>query len=355
MNRKEEIEVRMAEIRVEMDKPGADLDALTEEVRALKAELKEIETQAERRRELRKAVEGGEGKVMHAFGTPETDTVFGIGTEEYRTAWLKHLQKRDLSPAEQRAFTAANGAISTLVVNDIMSVVRDHAPLMQRIQMVYSAGKIAYYVEGTTNAAADHTENAEITPAGDTLTKVELSPAEIVKMVQVSDAAQKMSIPVFNAWLTQTLGEAIARKINADIITAIDGAATSAGTTITAATVQALLGSVKGARVALLVNRKTLYTALLPLQDNSKSGIVRFDGTYSSAFVYGVEVLVDDNVADSTVLAGDMSKVIGAMAEEINVRQAYDIDTNSHKYLGVALFDVVVGIKTAFAKLAAAD
>lgn len=115
----------------------------------------------------------------------------------------------------------------------------------------------------------DHTENAQITPSEDTLTAVELSPSEIVKMVQVSDAAQQMSIPVFNAWLSRTLGEAIARKINNKIITAISAAATSAGTTIDAAGVQTLLGSVKGESVSILCNRKTLYNKLLPIQDNA--------------------------------------------------------------------------------------
>ena len=47
---------------------------------------------------------------------------------------------------------------------------------MDRITMVYSASKISYYVEGTTNAASDHTENATITAAADTVTKVDLSP-----------------------------------------------------------------------------------------------------------------------------------------------------------------------------------
>ena len=100
----------------------------------------------------------------------------------------------------------------------------------------------------------------------------------------------------------------------------------------------------------MLCNRKTLYTKLLPIQDDGKSSIVRFEGTYSSARVYGVDVLVDDNVADDVVIAGDMTKVIGAMAEDITVRQQYDIDTNSYKYLGVAVFDTKVGI-SAFAKL----
>ncbi len=353
MNRKEEIEARLAAIRSEMEDPGADLDALTEEVRNLKEELRTINETAEKRGRLRQAVAAGEGTVTRSFAQPAAEPIFGVDTEEYRTAWLKHLQGKDLNDMEQRAYTAANGAISVLVVNDIMSVVRDHAPLMERITMVYSGSKITYYVEGTNEAATDHTENATITAANDTMTAVELTPAEIVKLVQVSDAAQQMSVPVFNTWLARMLGEAIARKINEKIITAITNAATSAGTSVDAATVQALLGSVKGEGVAILCNRKTLYTKLLPIQDNSKSSIVKFEGANNAAYVYGVEVLPDDNVADGTVLAGDMSKAVGAMGEDITVRQAYDIDTNSHKYLGVAVFDVKIGINSAFAKIAA--
>lgn len=352
MNRKEEIEARLAAIRTELEAPDADIEAMTAEVRSLKAELAGIEQQAEQRRQLREAVNNGQGTVVRSFAPAAQPESYAVDSEEYRTAWLKTLLKRDLSPAEQRAYTAANGAISQLVVNDIMAVVRDHAPLMERITMIYSAEKITYYVEGTSAAATAHTENTEITPSDDTLTAVTLTPAEIVKMVQVSESAQRMSVPVFNSWLTRTLGEAIARKINELIITAISAAATSAGTTIDAAGVQTLLGSVKGNSLAVLVNRKTLYTQLLPLQDDSQNSIVRFEGTYNTARVYGVEVLVDDNMADGTVIAGDMPKAVGALGEAISVRMAYDIDTNSYKYLGVALFDTKVGLASAFSKLA---
>ena len=81
---------------------------------------------------------------------------------------------------------------------------------------------------------------------------------------------------------------------------------------------------------------------------------MRFEGTYSSARVYGVDVLVDDNVPDGTIYAGDLPKAIAAMAEDITVRQAYDIDTNSNKYIGVAVFDTQIGIPGAFAKIATA-
>lgn len=352
MNRKDEIEARLAAIRDELEKPDANIDALTEEVRRLKNELQQINAAAEKRKKLREDVSSGLGTVIRTFKpNGSEDMPFAIDSEEYRTAWLKHMQGRDLSAVEQRAFTVANGAISQLVVNDIMTIVRDHAPLMERITMVYSASTITYYVEGTINPAKDHTENAAITPDNDSLNKVTLTPAEITKMVQVSDAARQMSVPAFNTWLTNMLGEAIARFINSKIIDAISTAAASAGSTITAADVQALLGTVKGEKVAVICNRKTLYTKLLPLQDNAANNLVTFAGTYGSARLYGYDILVDDNVAENTVLAGDMSKVIGAMGEDINVREGYDIDTNSYKYLGVAVFAVAVGVNAAFAKI----
>ena len=337
MNRIREIEERLGAIAAEIDSEGADIDALTEEVRRLKEEKRTLEEQLEKRSALRREVAGGAGTVTRSLDTsgsaaPEP---WGVDTPEYRSVWLRRMQGRQLSEVEQRAYDTAGGAISTLTANAIMEVVRDHAPLLERMSVVYGSAAMTYYVEGTNNDAEDHTENAQIT-----------------KMVQISDAARAMSVPAFEAWLSKSLGEAIARKINDRIISAVAAAASSAGTGFTTADVQTLLGSVKGDSLAVLCSRKTLYTKLLPLQDTSKSSIVRFDG--GAVTVYGVPVLVDDHVAENTVLAGDLSKAVAEMAEDVTIRSSYDIDTNSYKYLGVALFDTKVGLASAFAKLAAA-
>lgn len=347
------IDARLAAISQELDKPGADLDALEQEVRNLKQEKTQITQGAERRANIMRMMSAGEGTVVRTFdpGLPEKRT-YTPESAEYRSLWLRSLQGQELTDVEKRAYTTANGAIATMTANAIMEVVRDHAPLLERMTVIYSPSTVTYYVEGTNNAAEDHTENAAISAAADTLTKITLVPAEIVKLIQIGEATRTMSVDAFEAWLAKNLGEAIARKINEKIIAAIVAAASSAGSDITTASVQALLGSVKGIGVAVICNRKTLYTKLLPLQDNSKSSIVRFDG--GSASVYGVEVLPDDNVADNTVLAGDLSKAIGAMSENVTVRKGYDIDSNSNKYLGVAVFDVKIGQNSAFAKLAEA-
>ena len=349
--RLEQIEARLAEIPAELDLEGADLGALRAEVTSLKEERKTIMDAIETRRQILADISNGGGQIVRSFAQQsEERKEYGVDSAEYRSLWLRRLQGAALSDVEERAYTNANGAIATMTANAIMEVVRDHAPLLARMTVIYSATNLTYYVEGTNNEAEDHTENATITPANDTLTKIQLVPAEIVKLIQVSEAARIMSVNAFESWLAKTLGEAIARKINSKIITAMLAAASSAGTTIDATTVQALLGSVKGDDVAIVCNRKTLFTKLLPIQDDSKSSIVRFAG--GAATVYGVEVLLDDNVADNTVAAGDLSKMIAAMAENVTVRQGYDINTNSTKYLGVSVFDVKVGLASAFAKIA---
>ena len=355
MTRIEEIEARLAAIPAEMEQKGDDLDALTAletEVRQLKEERKQLEDAAEKRQKIMAEVRAGGGQVVRTLPKQDPEIrEITPDTEEYRSLWLRRLQGKELTETEERAYTKAGGAISVMTANSIMSVVRDHAPILERMTVLYSAANISYYVEGTNNDAEDHTENAEITAAADTLTKVDLSPAEIVKLIQVSDAAKVMSVTAFEAWLSKTLGEAIARKVNNKIVTVLMTAASKVGTGLTAADVQLLLGSVKGSDVAILCNRKTLFTKLLPLQDNSKSSIVRFDG--GTATVYGVDVLVDDNMTDDKVLAGDMTKAVAAMPEQVTVRSSYSIDTNSYKYLGVTLFDVKVGLASAFAKIEA--
>ena len=107
MNRKDEIEARLAAIRDELEKPDANIDALTEEVRRLKNELQQINAAAEKRKKLREDVSSGLGTVIRTFKpNGSEDMPFAIDSEEYRTAWLKHMQGRDLSAVEQLIATS---------------------------------------------------------------------------------------------------------------------------------------------------------------------------------------------------------------------------------------------------------
>lgn len=291
----------------------------------------------------------------------------------YRVAFFKHLQGKELSPEELMAYSSgassAGAVIPTQTAEEIITKLKERAPLLQEITLLQVQGNVTFAVEGTNNAAAIHTENASITPAADTLVKVSLSGWEVTKLIQVSDTVKTMSINAFEGWLVDMLVESIADKISDMIINGtgssqakgIEKANTWGDTnsvsvakagSLTAANVQTLIGLLGGgydANAKFIMSKKTLYTDFMPLQDNSKNDIVtREERNY---YVYGYPVLIDSRVTEHEAYLGNLKKYVANLAESVNVKADFDIDTNSNKYLGVAIFDGAPALGEAFVKL----
>ena len=57
-----------------------------------------------------------------------------------------------------------------------------------------------------------------------------------------------------------------------------------------------------------VMNKKTLFTDFMPLQDNSKNHIVTVQN--NAYFVYGYPVLLSDYVADHEAFLGDFKKAV---------------------------------------------
>ena len=100
------------------------------------------------------------------------------------------------------------------------------------------------------------------------------------------------------------------------------------------------------------MSKKTLFNDFMPLQDNAKNDIVTREGR--SYYVYGYPVLIDSRVTEHEAYFGDLKKYVANLAEAVNVKTDFDIDTNSNKYLGVAIFDGAPALGEAFVKLAKA-
>jgi HK97 family phage major capsid protein len=387
MNRIQEIEARLAEIRADIEKRGAaindaDLSALETEVGALTEERAALIAAAEKRRGILAGIaEGTRGLTVRAFapaGGDEhrtaADPADPRSAPEYRAAWLKQLRRIPLSEAEQRAYSNAAGAgaevIPTQTANEILTKVKKLAPMLGEVTLLHVKGAVKYAVEGANAEAAIHAENAAITPAADTLTYVSLSGFEIIKLIQISDTVMTMSIAAFEGWLTDMLAESIARKIESLLIAGAGGTeakgidsanawddtnsvTVGAAASLTAANVQALIGLLPSgydANAKFVMSKRTLFTDFMPLQDSSKNHIVTVQG--NGYFVYGYPVLTSDYVPAHTAYLGDFRKVVANLPEDINVKNAYDINTNSYKYSGVAIFDAIPAMGEAFVKLA---
>ena len=376
-----EIEARIAAIKQEIEQRGdamtaAEIDALEQETTQLTEERAGLIAAAEKRNGILDNIAKGGGVSVRSFGKKEednTDPDDPFGTPEYRSAWLKNLRRLPLTDAEKRAYANASGTgaevVPTQTANEIISKVKKLAPMLNEVTLLHVKGAVKFVVEGTNNDAAIHTENAAITPAADTLTTVTLSGYEIVKLVQISDTVMTMSIAAFESWIVDMLAEAIARKVEDFFINGtgtsqpkgIDKANTwgatnsvtvGASASLTAANVQTLIGLLNAGydrNAKFVMSKRTLFTDFMPLQDTSKNHIVTVQG--NSYFVYGYPVLLSDYVKEHEAFLGDFKKVCANLAESINVKNAYDIDTNSYKYSGIAIFDCQPAIGEAFVKL----
>ena len=380
-----EIEARLAAIKKEIEERGdamkaEEIDALEKETKELTEERTGLIAAAEKRNGILDNIAKGGGVSVRSFGKKEednTDPDDPFGTPEYRSAWLKNLRRLPLTDAEKRAYANASGTgaevVPTQTANEIISKVKKLAPMLNEVTLLHVKGAVKFVVESTNNDAAIHTENAAITPAADTLTTVTLSGYEIVKLVQISDTVMTMSIAAFESWIVDMLAEAIARKVEDFFINGtgtsqpkgIDKANTwgatnsvtvGASASLTAANVQTLIGLLNAGydrNAKFVMSKRTLFTDFMPLQDNSKNHIVTVQG--NSYFVYGYPVLLSDYVKEHEAFLGDFKKVCANLAEDINVKNAYDIDTNSYKYSGIAIFDCTPAIGEAFVKLVKGD
>ena len=376
-----EIEARLAAIKKEIEERGdamkaEEIDALEKETKELTEERAGLIAAAEKRNGILDNIAKGGGVSIRSFGKKEEDNADPddpFGTPEYRSAWLKNLRRLPLTDAEKRAYANASGtgaeAVPTQTANEIISKVKKLAPMLNEVTLLHVKGAVKFVVEGTNNDAAIHTENAAITPAADTLTTVTLSGYEIVKLVQISDTVMTMSIAAFESWIVDMLAEAIARKVEDFFINgtgtsqpkgidkantwgATNSVSVGASASLTAANVQTLIGLLNAGydrNAKFVMSKRTLFTDFMPLQDNSKNHIVTVQG--NSYFVYGYPVLLSDYVKEHEAFLGDFKKVCANLAESINVKNAYDIDTNSYKYSGIAIFDCQPAIGEAFVKL----
>ena len=381
--RMKEIEARLAAIKQEIETRGADMtaaeiDALEKETKDLTEERAGLIAAAEKRSGILDSIAKGAGAVSRSFEQkPAEDNSDPYGTPEYRSAWLKSIRRLPLSDAEKRAYSNASGAgaevIPTQTANEIISKIKTLAPILNEVTLLHVKGAVKFAVEGTNNDAAIHTENAAITAAADTLTTVTLSGYEIIKLVQISDTVMTMSIAAFESWIVDMLAEAIARKVEDLLINgtgssqpkginkantwgATNSVSVGASASLTAANVQTLIGLLNvgyDRNAKFVMNKKTLFTDFMPLQDNSKNHIVTVQN--NNYFVYGYPVLLSDYVADHEAFLGDFKKVCANLAENIGVKSAYDINTNSYKYSGIAIFDCTPAIGEAIVKLAKAS
>ena len=366
-----------------LDKLNGDEEMTEEEIQELEEKANELEEEKKSlisRAEKRKATlerirKGFAGEVVEEpeerkdEEKMENENVHS--TAEYRSAYLKRLLGRELDEKEKRAYELSNadGVLPVETSENVIKKLTQIAPMLEEITLLHVPGSVKFAVEGVKTDGAIHKENASITADGDTLVTVVLAGYEVTKLIQVSKSVEKMSLNAFETWLVDMIAEMVGTKIE-DLIFNGSGTAQAkgintitwtkgknaieiaSGANITADSVRQLVALLPGGYdngAKFYLRKSTLFNRIMGLQDNAKHDLVKeANGKY---YIYGYEVKLSDKAPADEVILGNAKKYVANLAEGITVVNQFDIDTNSNKYLGSAVFDGKPAIEEAFVKI----
>lgn len=222
-----ELEARRAQIATELEAEGADLDALTEEVRGINAELETRRQQETRRAELRRAVAGGQGRVQESAPTddaPRTNEEVRSG-REYIEAYARYIRSGD--DRECRAMLTENVSGTVPVPSIIDGIVRtawERDQILSRVRRTYIRGNLRVPFELSADPAYVHTEGTTAVTVEDlTLGVVEMIAANVKKWIKISDETVAMGGEAFIRYIYDELVYRIIKKLAALVIADIAG------------------------------------------------------------------------------------------------------------------------------------
>ncbi len=230
-----EIETRKAQILQEMEKEGADLEALKKEMDELRENAQQIREAAAKAEETRKAIaSGAAGITVGETRKAETarKNVDEIrGSKEYVEAFARYLQTED--DRECRALLSENATsggqvpVPTLV-DPIIKTAWEKNEILNRVNKTSFKGNLKSAFERAADPAYEHGEGTTaITEEDITLGIVELKPKNIKKFVRVSDEVIATGGEALVSYVYKELAYQIIKLLAAKVVADISGASTS--------------------------------------------------------------------------------------------------------------------------------
>ena len=281
----EDIEKRMSEIEVEKVNPEADLEALTEEVRALKEQKNKLLADAEARAKELEDIASGEIKTetIKTFEEERKDMkeIEVRNTPEYIRAYAEYIKTG--KEEECRALLTENvsgGKVAVPeLVDEIVRTAWEKDDITRLVKKTYIKGNLKVGFELSATEAAVHTEGAAA-PSEETLVLgiTELVPQSIKKWITISDEALDLTGEAFLRYVYDELTYQIAKKAAALLIADIEACGTVS--TNSGSSHLCAVPVVSTASIAMA----TIATALGSLSDDASNPVVVINKGTLAAF-----------------------------------------------------------------------
>lgn len=337
----EELEARKAEIATECEAPEADLDALTEEVRGINAELEERRAAEAKKAEVRAAVASGAGTPVHTFVEEKREVNEEVRKAEMIDALAEYIKGTET--AEQRALltTNATGGVVKVsnIVDDFIWTDWDKSPLLSRIRKVFVRGNYSVGYEASATGAVKHNEGDLENPAEEVLTLAYVNFIEkyYKKWITVSDTVLALKGEAFMRYLMDEFGHQLAIAIENGIVAEIEASSLAAAVTHGIDNAAAMAGfaalSDEAVNPVVIISKANYATIM---NERATTG-ARIEDPFD-----GMEVLFNSTVTG--MLVGDLDGVVANFPEGEDFKFVIDDKSMAEhdmvKIVGKVLCDV---------------
>ncbi|MBS7174698.1 MAG: phage major capsid protein [Clostridiales bacterium] len=375
MNRIEEIDKRLSEIKAELD-GDCDVDALEKEVRGLKEERKTLMDMLEKRKQLQNEVANGAGEVIRGFKPETEEKRYDASSPEYKTAWLKNMAMDsrgkklfgDLTKEERAAFTFTTAntgeVVPTEIMNRIVSLVDNDSPMYDDSfkSNLVSGFEIPRLKSIDAGDAKNVTEGAANDDEQDTFDSIALPGVEIKKHIVMSRKMQFQSIQAFEDWVVTHLAERIRVAKETYILSQLAKSGTvgiDSGNVISAAActdeeIRKALGLLRGSGERVLyANSNFIWNTLAGLETTEGDKLFipnPMADPLVEGRVYGTAVKRDSNIPDDTFYIGYPKKILSNEFILFDITPQIEDKTLNRIFVGYSLFDAGLEDPKAFVK-----
>lgn len=292
----EELNARMAQLPEEIEKDGADLDAIDAEFKGITAELEARKAEAAKKAELRAAVATGAGAVITEIPKEEKKTMTNAevrSSHAYNVAYANYIKTGN--DAECRALLTENVSGTVPVASYVEGRVRtawERDGITSRVRKTFLKGNVKIGYEISATGAIVHTEaaNSAVTEEQLVLGIVTLVPQSIKKWISISDEVYDLAGEEFLDYIYDELTYRIAKKLADSIIADIEACGTAStgalpavpkvtSTTVTLGLVaQALAELSDEANNPVIMMNKSTWGAFKAVQAEGNYGYDPFEG-----------------------------------------------------------------------------
>ena len=143
-------------------------------------------------------------------------------TAEYRSAFIKRLQGKELNEDEKRSMTSASSsvgaAIPTKTMDMIIGQLTEKSTLLNDVTVLNIPELLSIPKENVTNDASWVQEDADSTNSDDTLTNIALSAYKLIRTIKITAKVSAMSVDAFETWIVSTMTKKMTKAIENAII-----------------------------------------------------------------------------------------------------------------------------------------